>query len=1062
MVRFFVNRPIVAIVISIITVMVGLLTMVSLPVSLYPQIAPPEIQIQTTYVGANAKSVEESVATPIEQKMSGVDNMNYMFSINASNGSLRMTVNFDVKTDPNLDLVLSQMRESQADSQLPPDVRNFGVTVIKSTATPLMLVSLYAPHGDYDATFLANYAYIHIADAMSQVPGVGSVQVFGAGQYAMRIWVDPDKLAKLQITVLEVIAAINDQSMVNPGGQIGAEPAPPGQPFTYTVVTQGRLVTAEQFGQIIIRANTDGSIVRIKDVGRCELGAQVYTIKGRLDGQPAANLAVYQLPGSNAVQTAQAVRELMDKLREQFPPGLEYTVSLDTTRAVSAGMEEIVLTLFEALGLVAVVVFLFLQGWRATLIPLAAVPVSLIGTFAVFPLLGFSINTLSLFGLVLAIGLVVDDAIVVVEAVERKIEQGLPPREATLAAMSEVSSAIVAIALILAAVFLPTVFLPGITGRLYQQFALTIAVSVILSAFNALTLSPALAAMLLRPRAATQRRKWNPLAFLFVAFNKLFDRVTSGYVRVSGVLIRRVAISLLLLAGVVALTAWTGRQLPGGFLTEEDQGYMFVNLQLPPASSLQRTDEATRAIEKILAHTPGVEHFTTVVGFSLLSTVQSTYNAFFFVTLKEWRERTDPAEQYQAIQARINEQVGRLPDGISFAFSPPAIPGVGRSGGVTFILQDRAARGEAYLATNLARFLELARKRTELANVTTVAQFSVPQVRINVDDDKAYRQGVPQRAVYQTLATFMGGNFVNYFNRFGRQWQVYVQAEGSFRTRDEELGRYYVRNSAGQMLPLTSVVSAEPMTGPEFTMRFNEYGSAQINAAAAPGYSSAEAMAALEEVFDQNMPRDMGYDYMGMSFQEKVAQKGVSPIAVYALSLAFVFLILAAQYESWSLPFSVLLVTPVAVLGAFATLLFRRQFSPVFENNVYTQIGIVMLIGLSAKNAILIVQFARVELERGRSIVDAALAAARLRLRPIVMTSLAMVVGLLPLWFATGAGAVARRALGTAVIGGLLAATFIAVFLVPFSFCLVEGLMHRLRRHHPPANPAPSGTDATA
>ena len=1060
MVRFFVNRPIVAMVISIIMVIVGLISMASLPVAQFPQIAPPEVQVQTNYVGADAQTVEQSVATPIEQKISGVDNMNYMYSINTSSGSMRLTVDFDVKTDPNVDLVLTQMREQQADSQLPADVRNFGVTVIKSAASPLMLIGLYSPNGAYDATFLANYAYIHVIDPMSQVPGIGSVLVFGAGQYAMRVWVNPDKLAKLGITVPDIVAAINAQNAVNPAGQIGGEPAPPGQEFTYSVRARGRLVTADEFADIIVRANPDGSIVRIRDVGRVDLGAQVYNIKGRLDGKPSAIIAVYQLPGSNAVDAARGVRRLMDKLKHDFPAGLDYTVSLDTTRAVSAGIEEIVLTLFEAIGLVVLVVYVFLQGWRATLIPLLAVPVSLVGTFALFPLFGFSINTLSLFGLVLAIGLVVDDAIVVVEAVERKIEQGLPPKQATLEAVGEVSSAIVAIALILASVFLPTVFLPGVTGRLYQQFALTIAASVILSAFNALTLSPALAALLLKPRdqgsgdktrhSTLGTRHFAPRAWLFRGFNRAFGSVNNGYVRVSRVLIRRSLLSLVLLLGVGALTVLAGRGLPSGFLTDEDQGYMYVNVQLPKAASLQRTDDVCKDIEKIISRTPGVDHYTTVVGFSLLSTVNSTYNAFFFVTLKEWRERTKPEEQYAAIQAHLNSEVAKLPQGTAFAFSPPAIPGVGRSGGVTFILQDRAAKGPDYLAANLGKFLEEARKRPELASVTTTALLAVPQRYVHVDRDKALAQGVPLPAIYQTLQTFLGGNFVNYFNRFGRQWQVYVEAEGQFRTQATDIDKFYVRNAQGRMTPLSSIVTIQPRDGPEFTMRFNEYSSVQINAAAATGYSSADAMAALERTFDESMPRDMGYDYLGMSFQEKQAQQGTPATAVYGLSLLFVFLILAAQYESWSLPFSVLLSTPVAVLGAFAALLARRVLSPAFENNVYTQIGIVMLIGLSAKNAILIVQFAKMQREQGKAVEDAALAGARLRFRPIVMTSLAMVFGLAPLWFAAGAGAVSRRLLGTVIIGGLLASTCIAVFLVPFTFCLVEKTVARFRRKHEP------------
>jgi HAE1 family hydrophobic/amphiphilic exporter-1 len=1045
MYRFFINRPIVAMVIAILMVIVGAVSMVSLPVSQFPKIVPPEIRIQTTFVGAEAQTLEQSVATPIEAQMSGVDNMNYMYSINANNGVMRMVVNFDVATDPNIDQMLTQLREAQAESQLPADVRNFGITLVKSPTTPLMLIAVYSPHGSYDATFLANYAYINLTDQITRVPGIGSVTVFGAGQYAMRFWVKPDQLAKLNITVNDIISAVNNQNSVNPAGQIGGTPIPKGQEFTYTVTAKGRLVTEAEFGEIVLRANPDGSMVRLKDVARVELGAQVYSLRGRLNGQPAAVIAVYQLPGSNALDAADGARKFMEQMKQHFPADLDYAVSLDTTRAVSQGMKEIIKTLWQALLLVILVVFIFLQGWRASLIPLLAVPVSLIGTFGIFPLVGFSINTLSLFGLVLAIGLVVDDAIVVVEAVERHIEEGMKPRDAAFKAMEEVSGPVIAIALILAAVFVPTVFISGITGRLYQQFALTIAISVVLSAFNALTLSPALAALLLCPK--TESRGF--LARFFSWFNRVFGRTRDGYVHWSSWLIRKSALSLLLLLAVALVAVGLGRKIPSSFLPEEDQGYIYINAQLPLAASLDRTDALAKRVEDILKNTPGVQYCTSVIGFSLLSQVQSTYSVFFFVTLKPWDERTKPAEQYDALRANLNAQLGKLPEATAFTFPPPSIPGIGSSGGFTFILEDRSGSQDLeFLTRNLNSFMEAARKRPELGSISTTHLPNVPQVFVNVDRDKALKQGVNLNEVYRTMQAFMGGYFINFFNRFGRQWQVYVEAEGDYRTRPENLGLFYVRNNQGQSVPLSALTSIDHRTGPEFIMRYNEYRCAQINGSAAPGYSSSQATKALEEVFARTMPSQMGFDYLGMSFQEQKAAQGISPAMIFSLSLVFVFLILAALYESWSLPFSVLLTTPVAVFGAFAALFARK-----FDNNVYAQIGMIMLIGLAAKNAILIVEFAKTEYESGKSLTEAALTGARIRLRPILMTSFAFVLGCVPLWLASGSGGASRKTMGTTVIGGMLSATLLGIFIIPVAFYVVENLVTRFSKKRPPQEP---------
>lgn len=1038
---FFVRRPILSFVISIVMVIVGGLAVGDLPIEQYPNITPPVVQVRSQFTGANAITGEQSVATPIEQQINGVENMIYMKSTNANDGSVNIDVSFEVGTDPDLNTVFTQNRVSSAMAKLPEEVKRLGVTTQKAMPNILMLVNLSSSDPGANQEFLGNYANINIKDRLARIPGIGRADVLGSPEYAMRLWVKPDRLAHMGISVNEIVNAVRQQNVVIPGGKFGAEPAPPGTEYTYTVRLPERLLNEEQFSNIVVRTHPDGSQTRVRDIARVQMSVENFNAVTRFtvaehgdhpaSTQPSALIALYQAPGSNAVGVAEAVRKEMDALASGFPNGMKYTVGLDSTLPITAGIEEIIETLVIALLLVVLVVFIFIQDWRATLIPTLAIPVSLIGAFAVFPMLGFTVNVLSLLGLVLAIGIVVDDAIVVVEAVQVKMEGGLNAREATTAAMKEVTAPIIATSLVLVAVFIPVAGMAGITGRLYQQFAITIAVSVIISSINALSLSPALCSILMRPHSSTK----GPLGRFFGAFNRFFDRSTEGYMVWTRILGRKTARGVLLLVLSAIGAGVLGLQVPGGFVPEEDMGYCMLNVQLPNASSLQRTDEISKKIEAQLSKIEQVEYVSTITGFSMLSGSYNTNNAFFFIALDEWSERRGTAKQFTQ---GLNQKLRGLKEAIAFSFTPPPIPGLGNGAGFSMMIQDRSGGSPDYLFATTQAFLEAARKRPEIGSAFSQFQSAVPQRMIDLDVDKILKTGVDLNEVYTTFGTFLGGTYINDFNRYGRLYKSFVQAENDYRQSPDQLELYSVRNKDGDMVPISTFATVREFNGPDYTNRFNLYRSAEVSGVPAKGYSSAQALTALEEVAAEVLPSDVGYSWNAMSFQEKRAAGGSA--GVFMLSLVLVFLILAAQYESWSMPFSILLGTPMALFGAFLFLFLFRLFSDSYENNVFAQISLVMLIAMAAKNAILIVEFAKIKFDEGLSLYDAAMDAARLRFRPILMTVFAFILGILPLIFASGTGSEARKVMGVALLGGIGIATFLGVFVYPMLFILVGKL----------------------
>jgi HAE1 family hydrophobic/amphiphilic exporter-1 len=1044
--RFFIDRPIFANVIAFITVIFGVVALWRLPVEQYPQITPPTVQVTATYPGASAQVVSDTVAAPLEESVNGVENMLYMSSTSSVDGSYALVVTFDIGTNLDVAQVQVQNRVATAQALLPEEVQRLGVTIQKQSTQIILAATLTSPRHTYDSLYMANYATLRIVDGLSRLPGVGQVRVIGGGAYAMRVWIDPFKLQVRNLTTQDVIGALQQQNVQVAAGQVGQPPAPPGQPLQLTVTTLGRLSNRSQFENIVVKTGAQGrGVVFLRDVARVELGGQTYDTFANQTGREAANILVYQLPGANALAVATEVRAALERLKQKFPPDLEYAVPFDTTIFVNAAVHEVYWTLLEAGGLVLLVILVFLQDWRAVLVPATTVPVTIVGAFAFMYLLGFTVNLLTLFGLVLAIGIVVDDAIVIVENAAHHIDRGESPREGTIKAMNEVTGPVIAITLVLMAVFIPASFLGGITGQLYRQFALTIAATALISAINALTLKPAQSARYLRPKPPRR----NVLAR---TFNYAYGKVEHGYAWAIGHLVRAPVISLLVFAGLLAVTIFWYWSRPTGLLPNEDQGYVIINIQLPDGASLERTRAVVGRMNDLLAEEPGVENWFVLGGFSLLDAANVPNAATCFVIFKPWEQRTAASLRQEAILARLRPAFTDIQEAIVIAFIPPAIRGLGTTGGFQMQVQDREGEDFLRLAERTQQIIAAAAQRREIGLVTTTYRAAVPQLYIDIDRVKVQQQQLSLGDVFGTLQATLGSTFVNQFNKFGRTWQVLIQAQGQYRVSAAQIRQLKVRNAAGQMVPLGSMARVQDVVGPQLVNRYNLYPSASITGDTAPGASSGQALAAMEQVAADALPASMGFDWTGIAYQEvRVAGQ---QWGVFGLAILLVYLVLSALYESWLLPLSVVLVVPLGLLGATAALSVAG-----IENNVYVQIGVVLIIALASKNAILIVEFARELRMRGRDRIESAVEASRLRFRPILMTSFAFILGVVPLVWASGAGAASRRSLGTAVFGGMIASTALAVFVVPAFYVVIEWIIEK--RYGPPKQLPPDEGKAT-